>query len=167
MDFFGQNAKVIHNLYITNSKGYTNIIKELFITSRGIFVVDSDRPKWQSIKDIKFMRDLLNMRVWFHTAAEGDELENEFRKAWDEGKDVLSDEDIEFIYERLMPLTNRDKEAREKYFKSMTRRIAQTEICPLCGKKLVTRTAKNGPNAGKEFIGCTGYPQCDFTRRLK
>lgn len=32
--------------------------------------------------------------------------------------------------------------------------------CPLCGKTMVLRTAKNGKNAGKQFWGCSGYPQC-------
>lgn len=36
--------------------------------------------------------------------------------------------------------------------------------CPLCGAKLVVRTSKNGPNAGSQFIGCSSYPKCRYTR---
>ncbi len=32
--------------------------------------------------------------------------------------------------------------------------------CPKCGKPTVVRTAKTGKNAGKQFWGCTAYPDC-------
>ncbi len=38
--------------------------------------------------------------------------------------------------------------------------------CPLCGKLLALRTARNGPRAGSQFWGCTGYPNCKGTRPL-
>ena len=33
-------------------------------------------------------------------------------------------------------------------------------VCPQCGKPMVLRTAKTGKNTGKQFWGCTGYPEC-------
>lgn len=35
------------------------------------------------------------------------------------------------------------------------------EACPKCGKPLAIRLGKRG-----RFVGCTGYPECDFTRSL-
>ena len=35
------------------------------------------------------------------------------------------------------------------------------EACPKCGKPLSKRLGKRG-----NFIGCTGYPECDYTRNL-
>lgn len=35
------------------------------------------------------------------------------------------------------------------------------EVCPKCGKPLATRLGKRG-----RFVGCTGYPDCDYTRNL-
>ena len=35
--------------------------------------------------------------------------------------------------------------------------------CPQCGKPMVLRTAKTGKNAGQQFWGCSGYPQCKGT----
>jgi DNA topoisomerase-1 len=35
------------------------------------------------------------------------------------------------------------------------------EVCPKCGKPLSKRLGKRG-----SFIGCTGYPECDYTRNL-
>ncbi|NLW49977.1 MAG: four helix bundle protein [Candidatus Brocadiaceae bacterium] len=32
--------------------------------------------------------------------------------------------------------------------------------CPLCGKPTVLRTARTGKNAGRQFWGCSGYPDC-------
>lgn len=32
--------------------------------------------------------------------------------------------------------------------------------CPTCGKPMALRTAKTGKNEGKQFWGCTGYPDC-------
>lgn len=32
--------------------------------------------------------------------------------------------------------------------------------CPQCGKPMALRTAKSGKNAGKQFWGCTAYPEC-------
>jgi len=33
-------------------------------------------------------------------------------------------------------------------------------ICPVCGAPMIRRTARKGPHAGKEFYGCSRYPQC-------
>ncbi|MEJ2106003.1 MAG: type I DNA topoisomerase [Acidiferrobacteraceae bacterium] len=35
------------------------------------------------------------------------------------------------------------------------------EQCPKCGKQLAKRLGRNG-----YFIGCTGYPECDYTRNV-
>lgn len=32
--------------------------------------------------------------------------------------------------------------------------------CPQCGKPMVLRTAQAGKNAGRQFWGCTAYPDC-------
>jgi len=32
--------------------------------------------------------------------------------------------------------------------------------CPQCGKPMALRTAQKGKNPGKQFWGCTGYPEC-------
>ena len=48
---------------------------------------------------------------------------------------------------------------------SVTRRDVTQEIldeaCPKCGKPLVSRLGRRG-----RFIGCTGYPDCDYTRAI-
>ena len=39
-------------------------------------------------------------------------------------------------------------------------------MCPQCGKPMALRTAKKGRNAGSQFWGCSGYPNCKATRNL-
>lgn len=36
-----------------------------------------------------------------------------------------------------------------------------SELCPKCGKPLSIRLGRSG-----RFIGCTGYPECDYTRNI-
>lgn len=38
--------------------------------------------------------------------------------------------------------------------------------CPLCGRKMVIRTAKKGSNAGEKFWGCSTFPICRGTKPL-
>lgn len=37
-------------------------------------------------------------------------------------------------------------------------------VCPKCGSQMILRTAKQGPNAGNEFWGCSTYPKCHGIR---
>jgi four helix bundle suffix protein len=41
-----------------------------------------------------------------------------------------------------------------------------TPNCPSCGKPMALRTARKGAPAGSQFWGCTGYPECEGTRRV-
>ena len=36
-------------------------------------------------------------------------------------------------------------------------------VCPLCGNKLILRTAIKGKNAGNQFYGCSSFPKCRYT----
>jgi four helix bundle suffix protein len=38
--------------------------------------------------------------------------------------------------------------------------------CPLCGKAMVLRTAQTGKHAGKQFWGCSAYPECKGVVKL-
>ncbi|MFA5341140.1 MAG: topoisomerase DNA-binding C4 zinc finger domain-containing protein, partial [Clostridia bacterium] len=39
--------------------------------------------------------------------------------------------------------------------------IVTDEICEKCGKPMILKSGKYG-----DFLGCSGYPQCDFTKRI-
>ncbi len=37
--------------------------------------------------------------------------------------------------------------------------------CPRCGKDMMLRTVRRGPNVGRQFWGCSGFPACRYTTR--
>lgn len=45
-------------------------------------------------------------------------------------------------------------------------KAVQSMICPWCGKELVLRTAKQGVHAGRQFYGCSGFPNCRYLRNM-
>ena len=58
---------------------------------------------------------------------------------------------------------------REKLTTVRTETRAQQEdapACPDCDAPMKRRKAKTGPNAGKEFWGCTAYPKCKGVRQI-
>lgn len=59
---------------------------------------------------------------------------------------------------RLIPshATHREHVARLKARSD----VGSVQLCPKCGSEMVLRTAKKGQNAGKQFWGCSRFPQC-------
>lgn len=55
-------------------------------------------------------------------------------------------------------LTQRRVEARDSAQENVG-----SPACPKCGQPMRRRTARKGPNAGKEFWSCSGYPDCNGT----
>ena len=45
--------------------------------------------------------------------------------------------------------------------------LSITPACPLCGKVMVLRTARQGKEIGSRFWGCSGYPECKGTRPIE
>jgi restriction system protein len=39
--------------------------------------------------------------------------------------------------------------------------------CSKCGRRMILRTAKRGPEAGSQFRGCSGFPNCRATIEAK
>lgn len=59
--------------------------------------------------------------------------------------------------------TGGKKQAAGTYAKKSTGPSAPLvagKACSQCGKPMAERTVKSGPNAGKKFLGCTGFPNC-------
>ncbi len=40
---------------------------------------------------------------------------------------------------------------------------AVSPVCPACGGEMVRRTARRGPHAGEQFLGCARFPACRGT----
>lgn len=49
---------------------------------------------------------------------------------------------------------------RTAHIHSLKERHSSSTTCPTCGSPLVQRTMKSGPNAGRQFLGCSAYPKC-------
>lgn len=80
-------------------------------------------------------------------------------------KHVFTEEEIKTFTAELGKLKEGNISGRE-HVAGLKKRYSSTTTCPKCGKPLVKRTAKSGPHVGKEFLGCSGFPVCKFTKKI-
>ncbi len=58
---------------------------------------------------------------------------------------------------RMKPSWGTDRQ----HIRNVQQRTGSTQRrCPRCGRKMVLRTARRGPNEGGQFWGCAGFPKC-------
>ncbi|WP_404359481.1 NERD domain-containing protein [Methylotuvimicrobium sp. KM1] len=69
---------------------------------------------------------------------------------------------------RLKPTikTHREHVRHVKTIVEEKQRPVDDNSCPKCSKPMVLRTARNGNNQGKQFWGCSGFPQCRTIRQI-
>jgi restriction system protein len=77
---------------------------------------------------------------------------------------ILVPQEVDRIVEKLEKHGSESSLTTRDHVRSLRERHSSTTVCPKCGSKLVERTARKGPNAGSEFLGCENYPRCRFTR---
>lgn len=81
---------------------------------------------------------------------------------------VLTDEQVLSTIARIESgrLTPSFKTQREhvNHVKSAQEVKRNGSLCPKCGSELILRVAKKGPNIGKEFMACSGFPKCRFVK---
>ena len=76
--------------------------------------------------------------------------------------------DINKIYEYILKNNITDKKIRKEHVQSIKHKIGLNNekvtnmICPKCGGKLIVRNGKYG-----NFIGCSNYPKCRFTKNIE
>lgn len=71
-------------------------------------------------------------------------------------------ESLRTFYDTFIPVLNKaKKEMKREYVKSPPKEVGET--CPVCGKPLVYRRNTRA----KQFIACSGYPSCTYTRSKK
>lgn len=79
----------------------------------------------------------------------------------------LSDTTISNIYSSLYPYTQVDDFTRFQHAESARNNSHfQAQKCPLCNGSLVVRTATKGARAGKQFYGCSNYPNCKYIQNI-
>lgn len=75
----------------------------------------------------------------------------------------LSVEEMESVYQTLLDAN--DQSVRLSHHVeniSAMQEAIRNDVCPRCGKQLVIRHGKSG-----DFMGCSGYPDCRFTKQLQ
>ena len=83
---------------------------------------------------------------------------------------VLSEADVDAILSKISAgmLTRSFKTNREhaKHVNQIVSEKKKDRTCPKCGSPMVLREAKNGQNAGKQFWGCSRFPQCNGVLKI-
>ena len=75
----------------------------------------------------------------------------------------LSVEEMENVYQTLLDANDKTVSISQhvENIAAMQEAI-RNDVCPRCGKQLVVRHGKSG-----DFMGCSGYPDCRFTKQLQ
>lgn len=224
VDFCGRKGKVLQNVYLPRPNGGTSEIDLLYVTQKGVFVIESKNysgyifgneknrnwtstlyagkdwlgrkkvekhqfynPIWQNNSHIKALQQYIGIDIQtFSIIVFSDrcsfksltystpdvvvchrhELPQAIRTAWKNYPNSLSVEEINALYKKLSPLTNQDKAAKNRHVHDIHNRMNNIDICPVCGGKLVLRTARRGDHAGEQFYGCSSYPKCKYIKNL-
>jgi len=252
LNLFGRNGKTLKNVYIPKPNGETTEIDLIYVTQKGIFVIESKNcsgwifgdnksqywtsclpngehyrlynPIKQNNAHIKWLSKYLENYtslsipffsfIVFSNRCElkkvppngpeavicyRDELYGRVSHLWNYFSDVISEADIESIYNLLYRLTNVSEALKQAHISNIYRNKSTTYSnppqynyyqqpqynnyqnkvpqysntvqntaprCQRCGSPLVIRTVKEGYNTGKQFYGCSKYPQCKYTQNL-
>ena len=81
-------------------------------------------------------------------------------------KHILSAEEIDRIIEKLDDLHSDPSLTARNHVKSLRERHNSSTVCPRCDGNLVERVAKQGREIGSEFLGCSNYHRCKFTKNM-
>ena len=213
---------MLQNIYIPKNDEETTEIDLLYLTQKGIIVIESKNysgyifgseknskwtstlyagkdwgglkktekhqfynPIWQNNTHIKFLKQYLNEDIKMYSlivfsdrcelkkidvASENlyvihrNQIGAVVKDICRKNEDVLTESQVEELYTKLCLLTNQDEAVKAKHVENIKKKINNVDTCPRCGGKLVLRTAKSGPNMGKQFYGCSNFPKCRFTK---
>ena len=76
------------------------------------------------------------------------------------GRTFFVKNEIDSIYYKLLYLTAKTDEEKREHAQDV-RNFKTGTICPVCKRELKLRNGKFG-----QFYGCTGYPNCTYTRKI-
>jgi len=236
--FFGRDGKILRNVYIPKDNGQTSETDVMFITEKGIFVIESKNysgwifgketdPYWtatlanrqknrfynpirQNRNHIKWLGNYLGDKIPLYSiiafsercelksvtvdsedikVIKRDYLYGTIRRIWEQTESVLSEKEVNELYENLKKLTDVDDATKaahihsieEKYKRPAEKTKTETHsepvgaeevnggtkrVCPRCGRELVLRTARKGGHVGEQFWGCSGFPKCRYAESV-
>lgn len=147
-------VKALEEYDIGRPSTYSSIIYTL--KHREYVTVDQKRFKLTDVGRIvsRFLTQYFTKYVDYHfTAKLEDELDSVARgeHAW-----------IPMLEDFWQPFIDQVKEIQDTVKRSDVTQEMLDENCPKCGKPLSARLGKRG-----RFVGCTGYPDCDYTRTME
>ena len=224
VNFLGREGIVLRNVYIPKEDGSTSEIDLMYVTSKGIAVIESknysgyifgneENANWtvtlyagkdflgrNKVEKIKFYNpikqnknhirylkqylghdvqtfsiivfsercELKNITFYSDDTAicHKNDLPKIMKDLWSSYPDIYDQDDIEYLYDILAPLTEVNDDIRFNHIEYINDSVIDSNICPRCGAELVIRTARQGTNAGNQFYGCSNYPRCKYTRKI-
>jgi DNA topoisomerase-1 len=145
-------VKALEEYGIGRPSTYANIISTLL--NREYVVLDKKRFIPTDVGTVvnKFLTEHFTRYVDYDFTAK---LEDQL--------DVISEGKTDWIpvLEQFWDGFSKQVEEKAAVSRAEVTQEALDETCPKCGKPLVIRLGRRG-----KFVGCSGYPECDFTRNL-
>jgi restriction system protein len=71
------------------------------------------------------------------------------------------------LYEQRISGLQKLNISTKEHVASLKSRCSSDSSCPKCGGELKQRQAKHGKSAGNNFLGCSNYPQCRYTKNIE
>lgn len=148
-------------------------LKQVNITSPNLYVVNRNRIRGavraiventgnrMSQSDI----DLVYEKLYSFTQVSSEVKEKHI-------KDIRRKQESEFLEESIQDRPQEQQGQNVNCAQTVEKAVdnvpnPEDQFCPLCGEKLVMRTARKGGNSGNSFLGCSNYPRCRFTKPIK
>ncbi|MDE2354709.1 MAG: type I DNA topoisomerase [Betaproteobacteria bacterium] len=145
-------VKALEEFGIGRPSTYASIISTL--THREYVILDKKRFKPTDVGEVvnKFLTEHFTRYVDYDFTAR---LEDQL--------DLISEGKLEWVPVLDQFWKDFSSQVEEKSAVSRAEVTQETldEVCPKCGKPLTVRLGRRG-----KFVGCSGYPECDFTRNL-
>ena len=82
-------------------------------------------------------------------------------------EEVFSNDEVERITELLSNVKSEYNISKSEHIQSLEDRYSSNTICPKCGSNLVLREVKQGSRRGSQFLGCSRFPRCRFTKEIE
>lgn len=99
-------------------------------------------------------------------------------------QDIMTDDEVINLYNKLYPYTQVTEKQKMQHIANIQYNFAtesankqnntehihsilDTNNCPICGEKLVLRTATKGTHAGNQFWGCSNFPKCKYIKNIE
>ena len=82
-------------------------------------------------------------------------------------EEVFSNDEVERITGLLSNVKSEYNISKSEHIQSLEDRYSSDTICPKCGSNLVLREVKQGSRRGSQFLGCSSFPRCRFTKQIQ